>query len=241
MKTTDLTLVCGSRPELLEQTLKSFNKFIFSQLEIGKVFANIDLYGGDEEQRKICRSMILRRFPNAEIQLPSNNSFGHAVKSLWSKPSSQNFLHLEDDWIALKTIRIERIIRKASSRVKQWSLVKPRLEQSLFTSRRYRPIDKLPIFIPNFQRPAFTTSPSIIDSEFARAVSYLMDPSLNPEKQMFNGMNIPLENYLQNFRCIALHKWWEKESITDIGRAWQLSKGIRVEIINGVHTYKEVD
>jgi hypothetical protein len=241
MKSTDLTLVCGSRPELLQQTLDSFHTYIFSQISIGQVFVNIDLYGGDEDKRKVCRSMILQQFPKAVIEQPSKNSFGNAVKSLWSRPTSQNFLHLEDDWVALKPINLSRIIRSNNSRIKQWNLVKPRVEQSLLTSLRFRPINGIPIFIPNVRRPAFTTSPSIIDSQFARGVSELMNPELNPEKQMFNGMNIPLENYLKSFRCIALHKWWERESISDIGRDWQSSKGIRVEIVNGVHTYKPLD
>jgi hypothetical protein len=241
MQITDLTLVCGSRPELLEQMLQSFDKFIFGQIEVGKVFVNIDLYGGNEEKRKSCSSMILRRFPHAVIQMPPRDSFGSAVKTLWSKPSSQNFLHLEDDWIALKPIRIDRILKTSNSRIKQWSLVKPRVEQSLFTSFRYRPLEKLPFFFPNVRRPAFTTSPSLIDSQFAHGISKLLDPLLNPEKQMFNGMNVPLENYLRDFRCLALHKWWEKESIVDIGRAWQSSRGIRVEIVDGVHTYKRVE
>ncbi len=241
MEITDLTLVCGSRPELLAQTLSSFSEFIFSQLEIGNVFANIDLHGGDEGKRKVCRSLILQSFPNAEIQEPSKNSFGAAVKTLWSKPSSRNFLHLEDDWVALKPIRFDRINRLANSRIKQWNLVKPRVEQSLFTSLRFRPVRVLPFFIPNLKRPLFSTSPSIINTQFAHCVSQLLDPALNPEKQMFNGMNVPLENYLGHFRCMALHKWWEEESIVDIGRAWQSSKGIQVEIVNGVHTYKKVD
>jgi len=185
--------------------------------------------------------MILQQFPKAVIEQPSKNSFGNAVKLLWSRPTSQNFLHLEDDWVALKPINLSRIIRSSNSRIKQWNLVKPRVEQSLLTSLRFRPINGIPIFIPNVRCPAFTTSPSIIDSQFARGVSELMNPELNPEKQMFNGMNIPLENYLKSFRCIALHKWWERESISDIGRDWQSSKGIRVEIVNGVHTYKPLD
>jgi len=241
MESTDLTLVCGSRPELLQQTLDSFHTCIFSQISIGQVFVNIDLYGGDEDKRKVCRSMILERFPKASIEQPLKNSFGNAVKTLWSRPTSQNFLHLEDDWVALKPIPFRRIIRKANSNIKQWGLVKPRVEQSLLTSLSFRPIDGIPFFIPNLRRPAFTTSPSIVDSRFALGVSELLNPELNPEKQMFNGMNIPLENYLQRFRSMALHKWWEKESIRDIGRDWQSSKGIRVDIVNGVHTYKPLD
>ena len=241
MESTDLTLVCGSRPDLLEQTLDSFHAYIFTEMSIGQVFANIDLYGGDEDKRKVCRSMILQRFPKAAIEQPIKNSFGNAVKTLWSRPTSRNFLHLEDDWVALKPIHFRRIIRKANSNIKQWNLVKPRVEQSFLTSLRFRPIDGIPFFIPNLSRPAFTTSPSIIDSRFAQGISELLNPELNPEKQMFNGMNIPLENYLQSFRCMALHKWWERASIRDIGRDWQLSQGIRVDIEDGLHTYKPLD
>ena len=118
MESTDLTLVCGSRPELLEQTLDSFHTYVFCQISLGQVFVNIDLYGGDEAKRKVCRSMILQRFPKAAIEQPVKNSFGSAVKTLWSRPTSHNFLHLEDDWVALKPFRFRRIVRNANSNVK---------------------------------------------------------------------------------------------------------------------------
>ena len=94
----DLTIVGGSRPDLLERTLKSFNEKMFLNFEIGTVFVNLDPFGGNEVDRSACIDIINYYFINPQISCPENNSFGLAVKNLWSKPKSQVFFHLEDDW-----------------------------------------------------------------------------------------------------------------------------------------------
>jgi hypothetical protein len=68
----------------------------------------------------------------------------------------------------------------------------------------------------------------------------LIKPDLNPEKQMFNGLNPLLEKELRNFRSKALVSWWQKPLITDIGREWQNAHGIQVEIVNGIHGYRNI-
>ena len=45
----DITLLCGSRPSLLELTLASFSHHVFRFFNISEVFVNIDLFGGGSE------------------------------------------------------------------------------------------------------------------------------------------------------------------------------------------------
>ena len=241
MNSIDLTLVAGSRPELLQRTLESFKKHVFGFVPISKVFVNIDRHGGSESDRSECVEIILSFFPDACVSTPSISSFGSAVKHLWSLPQTENFLHLEDDWVAIQDIRLDRLKLPPVARTKQWFLVKPQVSQSILTSYRFRPVRGIPFFLPNPTSPAFTTSPSILNSAFAHRVSQLMKPDLNPEKQMFNGLNPSLEEELKNFRSKALVSWWEKPLITDIGREWQKARGIQVEIVNGIHGYRDIE
>lgn len=240
MDKIDVTLVAGSRPDLLKRTLESFTAHIFSQIQVGNVFVNIDLHGGSEDDRNQCKRLVLETFPAAQITTPASNSFGQAVKSLWSLPTSTYFLHFEDDWIASKKLPIKRILRNSDASIQQWFLVKPRVSHSIITKYPCRPNPNFPFFFPHYGHPSFTTSPSILRSDFAHQVSFYLRPELNPEKQMFNEMNIPLEKYLSNYRSKSLINWWESRILTDIGRKWQASKGIRVEIVDGVHTYNKI-
>jgi len=241
MERMDLTLVCGSRPHLLEQTLSTFANHIFRFIRIETVYANIDLFGGNEKERNKCIQLLTNYFGDVRINSTSENSFGAAVKFLWSQPNTQRFLHLEDDWIALRSFPIEAIKIRKHSKIRQWLLVKPRPEQSLITRYRYRPLPRLPFFFPDITHPSFSTSPSVISTDFAREIAFLLRADLNPEKQMFNGKNKALENFLQNFRCKAIVNWWEKKLIMDIGRVWQETQGLRVEIVDGIHGYKNLD
>ena len=240
MNSLDLTLVAGSRPELLQKTLESFKKHVFSYISIAQVFVNIDRHGGTESDRSECVNRVLSFFPHAYISTPALNSFGGAVKHLWSLPQAQNFLHLEDDWVATRDVRLDRLKFAPDIRTKQWFLVKPQVSQSILTSYRYRPVRGIPFFLPNPLSPAFTTSPSIINSAFAHKISRLLKADLNPEKQMFNALNPRLEEELKKFRSKALVSWWEKPFICDIGREWQKAQGIQVEIIDGIHGYRKL-
>lgn len=240
MNAVDVTLLCGSRPELLKQTLGTFSEKVFPNFLIGNVYVNIDLHGGSSLEQKKCSMIVKEFFPNAKINLTSRPNFAKAVCYLWEKPKSKYFLHLEDDWIALRPIFQKNVDLLFTKKVKQVQIVKPRVEQSLLSRNRWRPYLISPVYLPNFKKPSFATSPSFIDSDFANGVALRIDKKLNPEKQMFNGMNPDLEKFLQQFVSTALVRWWQSPKIKDIGRDWLLKNGIQNTIINGQHGYKKI-
>ena len=240
MNLVDVTLLCGSRPELLKQTLDTFSDKVFPNFSIGNVYVNIDLHGGGPSEQKKCSTVVKKIFPDAQINLTVKPNFTKAVCYLWRKPQSRYFLHLEDDWIALSPIFQKNIDILLIKKVKQVQIVKPRIEQSLLGRKRWRPQSISPIYLPNFKKPSFTTSTSFIESDFANKIALRIDKNLNPEKQMFNGMNPELENFLQQYISTALVRWWQPPKITDIGRDWLLKNRIENTIINGKHAYKRI-
>jgi len=240
MNLVDVTLLCGSRPELLKQTLDTFSDKVFPNFSIGNVYVNIDLHGGGTSEQKKCSTVVKKTFPDAQINLTVKPDFTNAVCYLWKKPKSKYFLHLEDDWIALSPIFQKSIDYLFVKKVKQVQIAKPRIEQSLLSRNRWRPYSISPLFLPNFKKPSFATSPSFIESNFANEVALLINKKLNPEKQMFNGMNPELENFLQRYVATALVKWWQPPKIKDIGRDWLVENGLENTIINGKHGYKKI-
>jgi len=239
----DLTILAGARPELLSRTLSSFQKNVFDKSPPKNVYVNIDPWGGDiPRDVSSCKRIIKDYFPNSFITVPKEANFAQAVKFLWALPESRQFLHLEDDWIAEKNILEFRPEKLLKGRITQVAFVRPPREQILFTKKKFRPkINYKRIFIPNLSFPCFTTSPSFLDSSFARTVADLIDNRLHPEKQMYNGLNIALEEYLRNFSIVSLHPWYASQSILDIGWEWQKNNGIMMNVIEGKLVYTQID
>ena len=173
--------------------------------------------------------------------MPRKPNFAEAVKFLWTLPRSGQFLHLEDDWVAQRNIselKPENLLKGKNTQVQ---LVRPPREQILFTKKRFRPkFSYKRIFIPDLGFPCFTTSPSFLISSFARELAGLIDNRLHPEKQMYNGLNIKLEEYLRDFSTPSLHSWNASQSIFDIGRERQINNGIIMNVIEGKLVYTKI-
>jgi hypothetical protein len=198
--------------------------------------------GGVTRDISLCNRIIKKYFPKSFINLPKEPNFAEAVKFLWALPESKQFLHLEDDWIAERDIFKFKPEKLLKGRVTQVALVRPPREQILFTRKKFRPkINYKKIFIPDLGFPCFTTSPSFLVSSFARTVADLIDNRLHPEKQMYNGLNIALEEYLRNFSIVSLHPWYASQSILNIGREWQKNNGIMMNVIEGKLVYTQID
>ena len=240
----DLTILAGARPDLLKRTLSSFQRHVFGNNPPKNVYANIDPwgFGNITSDVSLCKSMIKDYFPDSIINVTKEPNFAKAVKFLWALPSSRQFLHLEDDWIAERNIfelRPEKHLKRNTTQVQ---LLRPPREQILFTKKRYRPrFNYKRIYIPDLSFPNFATSPSFLVSSFARDVADLIDIQLHPEKQMHNGLNIELEQYLRDFSTVSLHSWHTSQSIIDIGREWQSNNGIMMNVIEGKLVYTQIE
>ena len=80
----DVSLVSGRRPELLQETLASFQKHLFQFFEIANFRVNLDAFGGNEDEHAQCKEVILNYFPKAKINEPAEPGFGKAMQFLWS-------------------------------------------------------------------------------------------------------------------------------------------------------------
>lgn len=231
----DVCIVAGRRPDLLSETLSSFTEHLFSHHEVQNVFVNIDPIFGDGEAERDCVGVIRSFFKSPVIFTPETPGFAAAVKRLWAATTSDHLVHLEDDWLALDQLdgRIEDCFR--SPKVKQvsfhtanqnWTIAK---RGHLHRKRNY--IKFLGLRLPTTSSyPKFTTSPSIIDGHFARTCSHLMDPQYDPEKQLYSGINLPLEKAVAGYDNYIFSPD-EKPVIVDTGRAWRdqrlIAKNIR--------------
>lgn len=242
----DICLVATRRPDLLRRTLSSFSEKILDHFEVGNFYANIDPAFGDENELRLCKEIIRKRFPHASINTPSSPSFGKAVQLTWSQTTSDAFLHLEDDWIAnteIEPTTIERVFQERevaqislNNVHKHWNFKK---KGSYHTGRK-----SIKIFGLNIRHgerfPCFTTSPSFVRGDFGRNASRLIIPELDPEKQFYNDTNLALQRYAANYRNYILQMGPEF-MITDIGRDWRDQRGISKLIEDGKSVWKNTN
>lgn len=232
---TDIALISGRRPELLERTLDSFDQNLFRHFDIGTCYANIDPFGGTPADGDRCEQLILSLFPDAVITKPATPGFGRAVKTVWSQVRSPVVFHMEDDWIALERIRPEDVLPLFSPATGSVRLLSQHLEwnrqdRSLRISikRRFLGIPYRRVSIDNFG-----TSPAFFSGEFINRCAGLMDPDLDPEKQMRPTRNPRLFDFMQRYECRLLIASNGGELIRDIGREWRDAKGIKKVVSNG--------
>lgn len=238
----DVTIVAGRRPELLRATLDSFFHRALAYHDVQNVFVNIDPIFGDEADADACIKAVKDYFPSPVIFTPANAGFGAAVKTLWSMTTSDYVMHLEDDWLVLEEIdsRVETCFER--KRVKQVSFHTANQKWDIgrrgnrHRRRRYATFMGIKFPLPGTY-PIFTTSPSIIDGQFARMSAELMNTSFDPEKQFYYGVNSPLEravakydNFIFSPNCRPL--------IVDTGREWREERGISKNIRNGTSVWE---
>jgi hypothetical protein len=231
----DVTLVSGRRPELLARTLRSFQDKVFRNFTIASCHANIDPFCGTGTDRDACKEIILQYFPTANISTPHIPSFGKAVKTIWSRSRAPVIFHIEDDWLALESISPEHVEPLLSGSTRA---VKPVAKEMRWNGRSpfYEAKRKSKIFGITYRRvktSVFGTSPCFFDGDFVRTCAELMDPDLDPEKQMRPPHNPPLVSYLEQFRCRVLPGQNQTELIQDIGRDWRMKMGITKTVAAG--------
>jgi hypothetical protein len=231
----DIALICGRRPELLRRTIASFNERVFRNFDVANCHVNIDPFGGTGEDGEACRALILERFPEARITMPAKPGFGQAVKTAWSSVTAPVVLHLEDDWICHENITPEQVFPLLEGRTKAVKLVCRELNwngRDLFYERERR-YKILKVKLWTSVASVFGTSPAFFDGDFMRRCAELMDPALDPEKQMRPPFNRPLVRYLDQFRCRLLPGNRHQNLIEDIGREWREEHGITKTVSEG--------
>lgn len=240
----DVLLLCGARPELIKETLRSFNEKVFGNFNINNVFANIDPFQGGPDAVFQVELAIRTYFPNANVRRPSQCSFTDAVRWLWANFKSDIALHLEDDWRAKQKITSDMVLPHFSDTVRQVSIVTK--EKNWISNWEYhvkwrrrrilgvkcgRKLLK--------DEPVFTTSPSFIERKFANSCASKFDESLDPEKQLYNGSNPELQTFTRRYqnRLIGLGR---APLIEDIGRAYREQTKMSKEFIAGQSIWREI-
>lgn len=219
----------------------SFKEQVFCNFEIGTIYANIDPFCGTEADGDACERLLRDHFASVVIRRPETPSFGIAVKHLWQQPGTPYFFHMEDDWEVLMPVRpadVEPRLRGKVVQVQLSQLDRHYLPRTYAYKTTWRGIFGLNLVKRvHVDRPLFATSPSFIETGFAKACAELLDPRLDPEKQLYTGQT-PLTAFTRDFLNHPLLGPGRRPVVRDIGRSWLAQRGISKQIVNGVSIWE---
>ena len=212
MAKIDITMTAVKRPEILRRTLESFCNNLFTEKDRYRLIINIDSIG-EKVKPKVILKICKRFFKEEQIiyNVSVTASFPAAVIWTWQQVEAPWVFHLEDDWIINMPVDINDMIEI----MKKYSLVSLRLNKN--KSGKSKSTNKYGYM----SHPKISLNPTFFDGAFIKNVVPLMDPKLNPEKQLRIGKGIEERGkYLMKFK----HGIYTKESIqqvvVDIGREW---------------------
>ena len=242
--TVDVCLISGARPELLFQTLDSFQNRLLKKLNISKCIANVDLFGGDESQRGKCVDLVLDYFRQAEVYTPPVPHFTAAVKRVLERTSQSIVLHLEDDWLLREDVEPELLFSKLNEETRALKFLFKEKNKNLQRDGQFD-IDwiRRKFLGITWQKKPYnrhSTSPGFFDGDFIREWAARMDLSLDPEKQAKPFLNPHLFEYVSRYRSELVAGLTQPELIMDIGRAWRNDHGVMKQTVDGRSEWKKI-
>lgn len=243
--TVEVTLISGRRPALLDATLSSFHKNLFAHCTVSRFIANIDPFGGSAQDQKSCVELIRSYFPDAEIFEPLTPSFGGAVQRVWQASTGPVLFHLEDDWLLLEPLDVEKClglfteqvaVLKFVSKEHGWTpedgpYLKGRVSRKWLGMRLGKRT-----FNKHGLSPGFFLGPFV--RKWASMIHPDSDPDLDPEKQARPGVNQALFEYVDQFTCKMLPGQRTVNLIEDIGRQWRDNQGLVKRVHDGKSTWE---
>ena len=192
----DVTITATLRPEILRETLRSFYEHLFLPSGTStRIIINIDRTGPPESGGSDAVAAVAREFGNNSLieRRPSQPCFPAALRWCWKQVQGPYFFNLEDDWVLLDTIDLNKMFavmekypRIAILRLPKGSATEKDCIQShsgrephyIFNGDYYEcPTDQR-------KKMGYYGSPSLIRTEWAHGVLPLLKDTASPEKQM---------------------------------------------------------
>ena len=217
----DITMTSVIRPHILKRTLESFCYNMFTSENIKKyncrLIINIDPIGEKYTQEYVA-NIAKQYFKDIIIFKPDTPSFANAVIRCWKHITNKLCFHLEDDWVLLSKIDLNKMIDTLDMN----DMVSMRLNKESL-NEEIKNIN----FIYYKQ---LSLNPTLFKSNFLQEIVEYMDPNLNPEKQL--RLNAPGKRgeLLTNTKQGIYTGSGYNKIVQDIGRDWMKNTKFYKEI-----------
>ena len=200
----DFTTTAMARPDIVEQTYKSFSKNLEGvDLKDCRLFINIDPLPDDVDRKEVTE-VAKKYFKEVHPNYPEKPNFTAACNWVWSNAETEYIFHLEDDWSLLEKISIPKLLKYFETY--------PKLMEVVLRAYSYH-YNTCPL------------SPCIMHKRYYKAVAGNLDEKINPEIQL-RGKKFGIEMPGRDFKISPEGKlivYPEKRKriiVKDIGRKW---------------------
>jgi len=231
MKKIDIVTTATIRPEILDQTYRSFCENLFKNKEDYRLIINIDPVGNKNKNAEDVLNVAKKYFDDVVYNVPESSSFTKAVMWCWSQVENDYVFHLEDDWALKQEVKMSDIVYILDSYEKICSV---RLSKGNIYGGNKRLFKPQPCeYIKHCDRgkfmlfPRISLNPTLFRKKFIKGAVDLMFCNRNPESQLVYGFVGSEE--IDNLLSIWDHSVYldNKIMVTDLGRTWRSKMGIK--------------
>jgi GT2 family glycosyltransferase len=198
-------MTATSRPDIIERTIQSFTRNLIG-IDYQEVFFLINLdnvpHMDHKEIEEKIESIMIKYCPYYMLIIQDTPNFTAAINRLWYLVNAEYIFHLEDDWLLMETVHIDKLVEYFNKN--------PNLMQVALRAYDYE-YNKLVL------------SPSLIHRRAFKSIAKKLDESQNPEIQLRGenfGIFMPTE--ASNNKGLVTAYPFNKSHIIvkDIGRSW---------------------
>lgn len=227
MKTKiDITMTATLRPSLIQKTLKSYWKNLFSEFKDDFDYSfiiNIDPVGENIKPKEIIK-FSNTIFENVIYNIPDKPSFPKAVKWTWNQCNGDFVFHLEDDWLLDRYVNLRKLVNilnkyddLACLRFCKYNIPKKETT-SFFKSKYFYNPDGF--YIAEDSKSQFGLNPCLIKIDFVREARNYMIDDINPEKQ-FRYSNSLMRKLIMKWKYGIFGNPGDKILAIDNGVNWK--------------------
>lgn len=223
----DVCMTATIRPSIMKRTMESFCKNMLTDRKRYRLILNIDPIGENIHPKKVLNVAKIF-FDNIVCNVSDSPCFCKAVMWCWKNSRTDVVFHLEDDWSLLTTINIDYMIDILE---KNKDLVSLRLNKDNTGTSKFGSKYGFIYY------PKISLNPTLFLGNFVRDIVPLMEPELNPEKQLRQSEKTERGRYISKIQNGIYVKQGFERIVWDIGRAWMNNSKYSKEI--GFTEWKE--
>lgn len=217
----DITMPTTLRPKLLNKTLESFTKNLFTDKKRHRFIFNVDPVGEKGCKPEDIIEIAHSYFDDVLYNVAEKPLFPKAFKWCWDNAESDYIFHMNEDWELLRPINIDDMISilLKNNNLACLRLLKMDVPTNLkFFRSKYT--DKGGYLQAENRKVSFGTNPELIKAEFYKeARKYLLEDA-NPEKQFRPWQKEMFNNVTSKWDYGVYARPGDKMLIKDTGKNW---------------------
>ena len=213
----DITTSATIRPGLLNATLSSFRDNLLNDNHTYRLIINVDPVGEEDKTADDVIEVAKSHFDNVVSRAPKTSCFAGAVIWCWSQVESDLVFHLEDDWVMIRPIDLDKMLRTIAefTNFDSFRLAKQNQKGS-GKEIRVKPYDRLSL------------NPVFIRKKFIQKAVRHMSPDKNPEKQL-RAVDPECGKFIKKTSHGVYVEQGSGIMVRDIGREWMDNHGVYVK------------